>query len=71
MPPGCPVTADINLAFKEALMPGQSTPDTIVIFPSQDSYVGGGIYSGKLLFGVVIDMIDHLCFALNKCMLFS
>eukprot|EP00579_Thalassiosira_antarctica_P013402 CAMPEP_0201945280 /NCGR_PEP_ID=MMETSP0903-20130614/53821_1 /ASSEMBLY_ACC=CAM_ASM_000552 /TAXON_ID=420261 /ORGANISM="Thalassiosira antarctica, Strain CCMP982" /LENGTH=1137 /DNA_ID=CAMNT_0048488343 /DNA_START=75 /DNA_END=3488 /DNA_ORIENTATION=- len=47
VPPGCPVTADINLAFKEALMPGQSTPGIIVLFPSQDSHVGGGIYSDE------------------------
>eukprot|EP00581_Thalassiosira_minuscula_P012178 CAMPEP_0183715350 /NCGR_PEP_ID=MMETSP0737-20130205/9608_1 /TAXON_ID=385413 /ORGANISM="Thalassiosira miniscula, Strain CCMP1093" /LENGTH=1182 /DNA_ID=CAMNT_0025944441 /DNA_START=211 /DNA_END=3759 /DNA_ORIENTATION=+ len=37
VPPGCPVTSDINLAFKEALPPEKISTDTHIVFPSQES----------------------------------
>jgi len=54
IPPRCPASADSELAFKEALLPGQSTPTVHIVFPSQDSYVAGGEYSGELLIEVAI-----------------
>mmetsp|Transcript_22205 Transcript_22205/g.34927 ORF Transcript_22205/g.34927 Transcript_22205/m.34927 type:complete len:416 (+) Transcript_22205:394-1641(+) len=47
VPPRCPTSADSDLAFKEALLPGQSTPSVHIVFPSQDSYVAGGEYSDE------------------------
>jgi len=47
VPPRCPTSADSDLAFKDTLLPGQSTPSVHIVFPSQDSYVAGGEYSDE------------------------
>eukprot|EP01083_Nonionella_stella_P013482 37941_1 len=47
VPPGCPTTVDINFAVKEAMLPQERTFDMHIVFPSQDSYVRGGIYSDE------------------------
>ncbi len=48
LPLGCDASNDSNLALMQALVPEQSTRNTRVVFPTQDGYISGGIYSGEL-----------------------
>lgn len=45
-PPGCTATSDI-IALAEAFESGQTTQSVQIVFPRQDSYVGGGIFSDE------------------------
>jgi len=71
VPQGCAVTADANLAFKEALVPGKGPPNTHIVFPSHDSHLSGNISSGELPMNTVRGMISHSHSQLTDCHVLS
>ena len=68
VPSECATSDDVELASEQALISKQSNIKLFVVFPIKDTYVDGGIFSGKSCW--LFDVVTWVCSCTNISELF-